>query len=90
MASGTVKTPLGRVAEQDFQRFSELQRALTGAGHKVLAQQLKELERHGILVRTAYAEVPPTVQYSLTALGLSLRLVVDAMHQWGLAYGSQK
>ena len=75
---------------QGVQRFSALQRALTGVSHKVLVQQLKELERHGILVRTVYAEVPPRVEYSLTALGLSLRPVVEAMHQWGVAYGSQK
>ena len=73
---------------QDVRRFSELRRALTGVTHKVLTQQLREMQRDGLITRTAYAEVPPKVEYSLTPLGASLKSVVEAMHQWGAAHRS--
>ena len=72
---------------QDIKRFSELQRALTGITQKVLTQQLRDLERNGIVTRTIYAQVPPKVEYSVTPLGLSLKPVVEAMHQWGIEHG---
>ena len=50
----------------------------------MLTQQLGEMERHGIVSRQVYAEVPPKVEYSLTPLGKSLWPVLMAMHQWGL------
>src|SRR5688500_6855346 len=58
-------------------RFSELRRALGNVTPKMLAQQLRELERDGVVSRKVYAEVPPKVEYSLTARGRSLRPVVD-------------
>lgn len=67
-------------------RFSELLRALDGITQKMLTQQLRELERHGVVHRTVYPQVPPKVEYSLTPLGESLRPVVDAMCAWGLKY----
>lgn len=71
---------------QGVKRFSELQRALTGVSQKVLTQQLRDMERDGIVTRTVYAQVPPKVEYSLTPLGFSLKPVVEAMHHWGLAH----
>jgi DNA-binding HxlR family transcriptional regulator len=73
---------------QDVQRFSELRRALTGVTQKVLTQQLREMQRDGLIIRTAFAEVPPKVEYSLTPLGASLKPVVEAMHHWGAAHRS--
>lgn len=75
---------------QGVKRFSELQHALRGVTHKVLTQQLRDMERHGLVVRTVHAEVPPRVEYSLTPLGISLKPVVEAMHQWGIAHGSRE
>ncbi|UVT14889.1 MAG: helix-turn-helix transcriptional regulator [Nitrospira sp.] len=69
-------------------RFSELQRALTGITQKVLTQQLRDMERDGIVTRTVYAQVPPKVEYSVTPMGLSLKPVVEAMHQWGVDHRS--
>lgn len=71
---------------QGVKRFSELQHALDGVSQKVLTQQLRELERAGILHREVYAQVPPKVEYSLTPLGESLRPVIAAMCQWGTMY----
>lgn len=71
---------------QGRQRFSELFRALEGITQKMLTQQLRELERDGLVQRTVYPQVPPKVEYSLTPLGESLRPVVDAMCDWGLTH----
>ena len=63
-------------------RFSELRRDLVSVSPKVLAQQLREMERDGIVSRKVYAQVPPKVEYSLTSMGRSLLPVVHAMCQW--------
>lgn len=68
-------------------RFSELRRDLGQVTQKMLTQQLRELERDGIVDRTVYAQVPPKVEYSLTAMGRSLEPVVKAMCQWGVKHG---
>jgi DNA-binding HxlR family transcriptional regulator len=67
-------------------RFGELHRSLNGISEKVLSQELRELERHGIIARKAYAEVPLKVEYSVTPLGRRLASIVDSMHEWGTAY----
>ena len=74
---------------QGVHRFSDLQRAVPGITQKVLTHQLREMERSGLLTRTVYAEVPPKVEYQLTPLGLTLKPVVDAMHQWGAEHASR-
>jgi DNA-binding HxlR family transcriptional regulator len=69
-------------------RFGELKRGLKGISEKVLAQHLRELEKDGIIQRKVYAEVPPKVEYSLTASGKTLKPILDAMHDWGLNHAS--
>jgi DNA-binding HxlR family transcriptional regulator len=64
-------------------RFSELRRALPNCTQKMLTQQLREMERDGLVKRKVYAQVPPKVEYSLTPLGESLKPVVDSMCRWG-------
>ncbi len=64
-------------------RFSELQRAIPQVTKKMLAKQLRELERDGIVHRRIFAEVPPRVEYSLTEYGLSLQPVIDSICAWG-------
>ena len=73
---------------QGVKRFSELHRALMGVTQKVLTQQLRDMERNGIVARTVYAQVPPKVEYSVTPLGMSLKPVVEAMHRWGVEHTS--
>ena len=66
-------------------RFGELKKSVGGVSQKVLTAQLREMEASGLLVRTVYPEVPPRVEYTLTELGRSLKLVLDAMQAWGEA-----
>ena len=70
-------------------RFNEFRRMIPDATHKVLAQQLRDLEKAGIITRKVYPEVPPRVEYSLSAYGQTLRPVLTAMANWGLKYREQ-
>lgn len=70
-------------------RFNELHRLLKGVSHRTLAQQLRELERDGIVRRKVYPQIPPKVEYSLTKLGMSLEPILSAMHAWGEAYAAR-
>lgn len=66
------------------QRFGELTRLLGGVSARTLSRQLRELEECGIINRKVHQQVPPKVEYSLTALGRSLQPVLQAMHEWGV------
>ncbi|MGY6241551.1 winged helix-turn-helix transcriptional regulator (plasmid) [Burkholderia ambifaria] len=65
-------------------RFSELRRALPGVSQKMLAQQLRELEKEGVVFRTVHAEVPPRVEYGLTPRGGDLLPVLQALQTWAV------
>ncbi|MEC7633164.1 MAG: helix-turn-helix domain-containing protein [Pseudomonadota bacterium] len=67
-------------------RFSLLRRRLQGVTQKMLTQQLRELERDGLVNRKVYAEVPPRVEYSLTDLGRTLEPTLRQLCDWGRAY----
>lgn len=75
---------------QGVRRFNELHRALNGVTQKMLTQQLRELEEAGIVHREVYPQVPPKVEYSLTALGRTLEPILDAMHNWGNHYNQSR
>jgi DNA-binding HxlR family transcriptional regulator len=63
-------------------RSGELGRRAGGISQKMLTQTLRELERHGIVARKDYGEVPPRVEYSLTPLGRSLAQLVRRIEEW--------
>lgn len=63
-------------------RFTELRDGLEGISAHTLSSRLRKFEAHGIVTRTAYAEIPPRVVYELTDLGQSLRPVLQAMDAW--------
>ncbi|ROR46111.1 winged helix-turn-helix transcriptional regulator [Kitasatospora cineracea] len=64
-------------------RFGELRRQVPGVSEKVLVQQLRELEADGIVLRRTYDEVPPRVEYSLTADGRALDEALKPLGAWG-------
>lgn len=66
-------------------RFSDLERAIPAVSQKMLIQQLRQLERDGIVRRTAYPEVPPKVEYALTDWGQALCPALDALLTWAAA-----
>lgn len=68
---------------EDTQRFGELTRLLGSISARALSKQLRELEADGVVARKDYGEIPPRVDYSLTAHGRSLKPVLLAMEAWG-------
>ena len=71
-------------------RFSELKRLVPDITEKMLTQQLRELERVGVLTRTVFAEVPPRVEYCVTVHGATLQPVLAAMCEWGRSHWQQQ
>lgn len=67
-------------------RFNELRKDLEGISQKVLTDNLRSMESDGIVTRTVYPEVPPRVEYALSALGLTLKPILSAMEVWGDEY----
>jgi len=63
-------------------RFSELERRVEGVNQKMLIQQLKELEKDGIVIRTIYPQVPPKVEYALSEMGLALGPSIEHLIEW--------
>lgn len=70
-------------------RFNELQRSLGSITTKTLTQQLRELEEQKIVLRTVYPEMPPKVEYSLTALGETIQPILKALCEWGTNYQNE-
>jgi DNA-binding HxlR family transcriptional regulator len=80
---GKWKLPLLWYLRDGRMRYSELQKAIPGITPKMLAEQLRELERDGLVLRKVYPVVPPKVEYSLTAYGRTLDPILAAMGNWG-------
>lgn len=80
---GKWKLPLLWYLRDGRMRYSQLQRAITGITPKMLAEQLRELERDGIVDRKVYPVVPPKVEYSLTSYGRTLDPIIKALGTWG-------
>lgn len=66
-------------------RYGELKRRLPGITHKMLSQQLKELESDHLIHREEYQQIPPKVEYSLSPHGKTLLPILDLMCEWGEA-----
>jgi DNA-binding HxlR family transcriptional regulator len=69
-------------ATSPVMRFSELERAIPNVSQKMLIQQLRCLERDGIVQRTIHPQVPPKVEYQLTSIGDALRPTLRALLDW--------
>lgn len=67
-------------------RFGEFRKDIPGISQKVLTENLRQLEADGLIIRTAYPEVPPRVEYKLSETGESMRAIISVMEEWGLGY----
>lgn len=81
-------TIIWRLAEGDH-RFAQLRRAIGGVTEKVLAAQLKELARDGLVIREAHSGFPLRVDYRLTDCGVELNDLLDPISQWGHRYAAR-
>ena len=70
-------------------RFGELKKSLGDITQKVLTSNLRKLEERGVLIRKVYAQIPPKVEYKLTAIGQKLKPTIDSMLEWGAEYRSK-
>lgn len=70
-------------------RFGELKKSLGDITQKVLTSNLRKLEERGVLIRKVYAQIPPKVEYKLTAIGQKLKPTIDSMLEWGAEYCSK-
>ena len=64
-------------------RFKEIAREIGGISDKMLSKELKEMERHQLIVRTVYDAFPPVVEYELTHHGKTLHKLIDSLRDWG-------
>ena len=86
IVGGKWKPYLINCMNRGVRRPSEFQRIIPGATKRVLQQQLNEMERMGLVEKKIFAEVPPRVEYSLTARGESLIPIIRQMDEWGLSH----
>ena len=85
MMSGKWKVRiLWKLHQGSIMRFGELRKALPGITEKMLAQQLRELERDGLVTRKMYPEVPPRVEYFMSPFGQTLRPILELIAQWSV------
>lgn len=63
-------------------RFSDIEKLIERINQEMLIQQLKQLERDGIVLRTVYPQVPPKVEYQLTDIGHALGPSIQALIEW--------
>ncbi len=67
-------------------RFNELQRIMPKMTNTTLSNQLKQLEKEGIVIRTEYPQIPPKVEYHLSDIGKEFLPVLNAINDWGIKY----
>lgn len=71
-------------------RYGELKKALVNITPKMLTTQLRELEEEGLVSRVVFPQIPPKVEYSMTEYGMTLKPILEAMHEWGTAHLNDK
>jgi DNA-binding HxlR family transcriptional regulator len=73
---------------QGKRRFGELRATLRGVSPKTLTERLRFLEERGVVRRTIFPEIPPRVEYCLTARGQEAQPVIEALRDWGESLGA--
>ena len=74
------------LSQNQVLRFSELKRKIPQVTEANLTKELRTLESFGLIHREVYREVPPKVEYSLTAIGRKIIPVLEALEKWALEY----
>lgn len=74
---------LWRLSKEPVKRYGELKQLLAGISHKMLSQQLKELESSGLITRKEYHQIPPKVEYSLSEKGKTIVPLLINAYNWG-------
>jgi DNA-binding HxlR family transcriptional regulator len=83
---GKWKMPILWRLNERLYRYNELRRGLGNVTDKMLTQQLREMEAHGLITRTIYPQVPPKVEYRITELGKTALPIIEALRRWGKDY----
>ena len=86
---GKWKTIVLWYLRKDRKRFSELRKLIPGITEKMLSMQLRQLEKDGLVSRKVHAEVPPRVEYALTAHGRTLLPLLEEIAKWGRMMGKK-
>lgn len=86
LIGGKWKIPILYNLRDQTLRFGELRKNLPQVTQKMLTQQLRELERDGLITRKIYAEVPPKVEYTITPIGKKLNHTLALLCDWGMEY----
>lgn len=87
LLSGKWKLEIMWLLNQRTYRFGELRKAIPGISQHMLTAQLRELEMDGLVLRTVFAEVPPRVEYEITAKARGLGPAMQALTEWWNEYG---
>ena len=87
LLSGKWKLEIMWLLNQRIYRFGELRKAIPGITQHMLTAQLRELEADGLISRTVFAEVPPHVEYEITAKARGLGATMEALTAWWNEYG---
>jgi len=84
IVGGKWKMPILWRLKDGVWRYGELKRSLNRITHKMLTEQLRELENDGLVHRKVYPEIPPKVEYSLTDKGKTVIPVIEKLRDWGI------
>ena len=84
--NGRWKMLIIKYINEGITHFGQLKRKLPGITQSMLTNQLRSLEKDGVITRTVYSEVPPHVEYSLTEIGRQLEPIIQNIGTWGKTY----
>lgn len=84
--SGKWKLLILQFVNNGYNRFGSLRRLLPGCTQTMLSNQLRSLEKDGLITRIVFAEVPPHVEYELTPLGKEFIPIIQQITAWGKDY----
>lgn len=83
---GKYKMPILWRLKDKIYRYGELKKGLGKITHKMLTEQLRQMETDGLIHRKVYAEVPPKVEYSITEKGLTIIPIIESLREWGYKF----